>query len=567
MCTVAGERVVTLQGAMSSVILGLTLIVDRMMEDTTASRYQNMSTIYRAVHLHLPPYAVPGGGMQQQQHDGSSPRHPHARLSPSYAGPSPHSQHDFHSPGAVAARGAAGRDYGNGAPGGPGGPHWEFGGYGGGNPPRELTPHGGGNGGGGGGGGGGSTAAEFVHRSMSMPTVHGHDGGSPADHRSHTAPGAHFGGRHMRQSGGGGASGGGSSDLSGRDFDFGEVDARGGRGADYEDCRREYDSPSRADLNLSRQGSRDGYLHHSPRLQGPSPRDFDHMRQQQHASEGSRGFAGNRGGFHGAGASQSEYLPLQHQQQRLRQQQQQQLARSSSEYSQEATAGMIVHEARVAAAAAAAAAASAQQQHRGLHEPVPSALQRSCSANMQGGGGAGGGGAGGSMGSPPHGTALRQCHSMTLAAAGGGGGGGGGGGAGHGDASGLSGMFDGMSLNSPHGLTLAPSLSSPGSLQQHQQQQQQQGQGPAGGNGGGSGCIVHGELPVPDADVGIILGKGGATVRELQQLSGAKIMIARRNEFMPGTKHRLVTLAGPPLAVNMARFLIMRKIQTEKEKL
>lgn len=42
---------------------------------------------------------------------------------------------------------------------------------------------------------------------------------------------------------------------------------------------------------------------------------------------------------------------------------------------------------------------------------------------------------------------------------------------------------------------------------------------------------------------------------------------ARRNEFMPGTKHRLVTLAGPPLAVNMARFLIMRKIQTEKEKL
>lgn len=79
--------------------------------------------------------------------------------------------------------------------------------------------------------------------------------------------------------------------------------------------------------------------------------------------------------------------------------------------------------------------------------------------------------------------------------------------------------------------------------------------------------MVQGELPVPDADVGIILGKGGATVRELQQLSGAKIMIARRNEFMPGTKHRLVTLAGAPLAVNMARFLIMRKIQTEKEKL
>ncbi|CAN0359152.1 unnamed protein product, partial [Hapterophycus canaliculatus] len=50
-------------------------------------------------------------------------------------------------------------------------------------------------------------------------------------------------------------------------------------------------------------------------------------------------------------------------------------------------------------------------------------------------------------------------------------------------------------------------------------------QGQGGTGGGGAGCVVHGELPVPDADVGIILGKGGATVRELQQLSGAKIMM------------------------------------------
>eukprot|EP00752_Nemacystus_decipiens_P010721 g9544.t1 len=515
MCTVAGERVVTLQGPMSSVIHGLTLIVDRMMEDTSASRYQNMSTIYRAVHLHLPPYAVPG------MHDngngngnGVSPRHPgHPRLSPSYGGPSPHSQHDYHSPGTVAAasRGAGSREYGNGvnSP-----ARWEFG-YGG--------------------GGGG-------HRNMSMPAVHdlAMPGGSPLNHhRSHTAPAAvsssshHFGGRHLRHEVGGGP----------RDFDFsegGDVSRGGHRGGviDLDDGRlREYDTLSPAEL--VRPGSREGYIHHSPRLPGPSPRDLDHLRQQQQQHDAGRGFSrgggggGNAGGFPGS-SPQSEYLQQQ-QQQRIRQQQD----------------GMLVHEAR---AVAAAAAAAQQQQHRGLHDgggpSSSSSVHRASSGAMLNGNGNGNG-----MASPPpHAGSLRQGVVGSSPHHGHG--------HGHGDTSGLSGMLEGMSLNSPHGLA-QPSALSPGSLQQ-----QGQGQAAAGGNSGnGAGCIVHGELPVPDADVGIILGKGGATVRELQQLSGAKIMIARRNEFMPGTKHRLVTLAGPPLAVNMARFLIMRKIQTEKEKL
>ena len=484
MCTVAGERVVTLQGPMSSVIHGLTLIVDRMMEDTSASRYQNMSTIYRAVHLHLPPYAVPG------MHDngtgnGVSPRHPsHPRLSPSYGGPSPHSQHDYHSPGTVAAasRGAAGREYGNGV----NGPaHWEFG-YGG---------------GGGGGGGGGS------HRNMSMPAVHdlAMPGGSPMNHhRSHTAPAAvtssshHFGGRHVRH------------DVGGpRDFDFSEGDVnrghRGGGGVgggiDLDDSRiREYDTLSPAEL--VRPGSREGYVHHSPRLPGPSPRDLDHLRQQQQQQQqhdAGRGFSrggggGNTGGYPGS-SPQSEYLQQQ-QQQRIRQQQD----------------GMLVHEAR----AAAAAAAAAQQQHRSLslHDGGPSSsssLHRTPSGTMHGGGGSNGNG-NGMASPPPHAGSLRQGVVGSSPHHGHGG-----------DAAGLSGMLEGMSLNSPHGLA-QPSTPSPGSLQQ--QQQQQQGGGAGGGNGGnGAGCIVHGELPVPDADVGIILGKGGATVRELQQLSGAKIMM------------------------------------------
>lgn len=464
MCTVAGERVVTLQGPMSAVIHGLTLIVDRMMEDTSASRYQNMSTIYRAVHLHLPPYAAPG------VHDnGASPRHPnHPRLSPSYGGPSPHSQHDYHSPSTVPAAAASrGRDYGHNGP-----AQWEFG-YGGGS----------------------------SHRNMPLPSssVHelkAHRGGGPMDHhnRSHTAPAAvtgssqHFGGRHLRHDVGGGR----------RDFDFGEGDInkghRGGGPVDLDDSRlRDYDTPSPADLG-GRSGSREGYMHHSPRLPGPSPRDLDHMRQQQQqqhnggASDGGRGFSRGGGGGGGtnngypASASPSEYLPLQ--QQRLRQQQ-----------------DMLALDGRSAAAAAAAAAAFAQhhqqQHHRSLHEePSTSSLLRRNSSEPGHGGGSG-------MISPPHGGTLRQnvVGSSSLH---------------HGDSSGLSGMFEGISLGSPNGLSAPASGSSPVSFQQRQQ-------GQAGG--GGAGCIVHGELPVPDADVGIILGKGGATVRELQQLSGAKIMM------------------------------------------
>ncbi|CAM9933450.1 unnamed protein product, partial [Discosporangium mesarthrocarpum] len=53
--TVAGERVFTLQGPMMSVVRSLALIVEIMTEDPIASRYQNMSTIYRAVHMDMHP--------------------------------------------------------------------------------------------------------------------------------------------------------------------------------------------------------------------------------------------------------------------------------------------------------------------------------------------------------------------------------------------------------------------------------------------------------------------------------------------------------------------------------
>lgn len=446
---------------MSSVIHGLTVIVDRMMEDPSASRYQNMSTIYRAVHLHLPPYAVPG------MHDGPSPLHP--RLSPAYGGPSPHNQHDFNSPGAVAARGG---EYGGAVN---GTTHWDFA-YGG-NTPRDLTPQSSGS--------TGTSPVDYTHRPMSLSIIHGQDLGSPTHRRCLTAPSAvHFGGRHFRQ----------GNAVCPREFDYNESDVRV---RELDDCRRDFDSSGHADTG--RPVGREGYLHQSPRLSVPPQRDFEYIRQPVRDS-----FSG-RGTYANGGPQQAEFLPIQQQQQRLRQQQQQHLSRQSSDFSQDAVHLHEVH----------------GTQHRLMHE------DRGSSVHV---------GACGALSSPPHVDEMRRCHSS--------------------DTNGLSGMFEGMTLNSPNGTTGSSAVSAVKGLTQ---------QGQTVSNG--AGCVVQGELPVPDADVGIILGKGGATVRELQQLSGAKIMIARRNEFMPGTKHRLVTLAGAPLAVNMARFLIMRKIHTEKEKL
>lgn len=525
MCTVAGERVVTLQGAMSAVIYGLSLIVDRMMEDTTASRYQNMSTIYRAVHLHLPPYAVPGmhehGGHASH---GGSPRPAHPRISPSYGGPpTMQHQHDFHSPNAMMGprTGGGSREYGN----GPSTSHWEYG-YN--NAGRDLTQGPGVNSA----SGGTNAPAEYMHRIV--PT---HDTGSPI-HPRHVN--ANFSERHMRHN---------ESSMGPRGYDRdcigeGEFSPRCNVDHGVEDLRcrvREYDSPPHADLRAARE--------YSPRAPGTAPGEMDHLRHS--TSTQTQAFGRT---YPGDGQSDSAFHPLQQQQQRLRQAQQQ-LVCSSADYTQDAVChppgapatagatnpalgtggGLLGHEARAAAVAAAAAAAARRAhegpQHQGRVSPT-------LLSNHSGSG--------------LHGVSTTPSDLRRVAV---------GGGPGNSESC-LAAMFEGMNLNSPHGLGV-PS----GSSQQQPQPQQSQSQQSCHTGGNSAGVIIHGELPVPDADVGIILGKGGATVRELQQLSGAKIMIARRNEFMPGTKHRLVTLAGPPMSVNMARFLIMRKIQTEKEKL
>ncbi|CAN0372439.1 unnamed protein product, partial [Hapterophycus canaliculatus] len=46
------------------------------------------------------------------------------------------------------------------------------------------------------------------------------------------------------------------------------------------------------------------------------------------------------------------------------------------------------------------------------------------------------------------------------------------------------------------------------------------------------------QVVVPDHMVGVILGKNGATVIDMQNQTGARIQVSQRGEFVPGTSNR-----------------------------
>lgn len=56
---------------------------------------------------------------------------------------------------------------------------------------------------------------------------------------------------------------------------------------------------------------------------------------------------------------------------------------------------------------------------------------------------------------------------------------------------------------------------------------------------------------VPDSMVGAILGRGGATINELQTVSGARITVSQRDDLMPGTENRILTISGTAVATQV----------------
>lgn len=69
------------------------------------------------------------------------------------------------------------------------------------------------------------------------------------------------------------------------------------------------------------------------------------------------------------------------------------------------------------------------------------------------------------------------------------------------------------------------------------------------------------ELAVPETIVGGILGPHGAKLNEIVQLSGAKIVVSKRGDYIEGTTNRLVTITGSPPSAQTAHTLIIHKLR------
>ncbi|XP_012545457.1 RNA-binding protein Nova-2 isoform X3 [Bombyx mandarina] len=73
-------------------------------------------------------------------------------------------------------------------------------------------------------------------------------------------------------------------------------------------------------------------------------------------------------------------------------------------------------------------------------------------------------------------------------------------------------------------------------------------------------------VEIAEVIVGAILGPGGRSLVEIQQMSGANIQISKKGTFAPGTRNRIVTISGSQTAISNAHYLIEQKIQEEELK-
>lgn len=67
-------------------------------------------------------------------------------------------------------------------------------------------------------------------------------------------------------------------------------------------------------------------------------------------------------------------------------------------------------------------------------------------------------------------------------------------------------------------------------------------------------------LPVPGNRVGAIIGKGGEVINQLKSVVGVRIRVSDREDLVPGTQNRKVTISGPTECVQIAQILINQKI-------
>ncbi|XP_021897819.1 protein BTR1 isoform X2 [Carica papaya] len=73
-------------------------------------------------------------------------------------------------------------------------------------------------------------------------------------------------------------------------------------------------------------------------------------------------------------------------------------------------------------------------------------------------------------------------------------------------------------------------------------------------------------IGVADGHIGLVVGRGGRNIMEISQVSGARIKISDRGDFMSGTNDRKVTITGSQRAIRQAESMIMQKVAYASER-
>ncbi|XP_031265225.1 protein BTR1-like isoform X1 [Pistacia vera] len=74
-------------------------------------------------------------------------------------------------------------------------------------------------------------------------------------------------------------------------------------------------------------------------------------------------------------------------------------------------------------------------------------------------------------------------------------------------------------------------------------------------------------IGVADEHIGLVVGRGGRNIMEISQVSGARIKVSDRGDFMSGTTDRKVTISGSQRSIRAAESMIMQKVAYASERL
>ncbi|KAL0888645.1 hypothetical protein Bca101_012628 [Brassica carinata] len=73
-------------------------------------------------------------------------------------------------------------------------------------------------------------------------------------------------------------------------------------------------------------------------------------------------------------------------------------------------------------------------------------------------------------------------------------------------------------------------------------------------------------IGVSDEHIGLVLGRGGRNIMEITQMTGARIKISDRGDFMSGTTDRKVSITGSQRAIQQAETMIKQKVDSASER-